>query len=111
MAETYEVLKDGATVHHVEAPLTDQAGAEIGVDVVSVVHAAGDQIPGDVLPDYVKDAVASGDEHVCSLLKKVSGGKKESAPEKSEAPVEEAPVAEVPASRPVGRPKKSSGNE
>ncbi len=99
MSETYEVLVDGATVHHVEAPLYDVNGREIGVDVVSHVHAAGDEISGDVLPDYVKEAVASGDEHVCSLLRKGSSSK------------ESAPKAEVPASRPVGRPRKSSGEE
>lgn len=81
MADTYEVLKDGATVHHVEAPLTNANGDEIGVDVTSVVHSAGDTIPGDELPDYVKEAVANGDPHVTSLLTKQATGKKSSGDE------------------------------
>lgn len=73
--DTYVVLKDGATVHHVDGPLTNADGDEIGVAVTSVVHAEGDEIPGSELPDYVKSDVAA-DGHAATLLAKKDSGKK-----------------------------------
>ncbi len=82
----YEVLVDGATLHHF---LTEAFGADgkpiEGKEVVrSVIHQAGDIVTDDGedrLALHVVQAVKDGDPHVTSLLVKKKSGNKFSAKE------------------------------
>lgn len=97
----YEVIcPEGTSVTVLQAinEVTDLDGKVIGYDHRAVYHTSGDVLDDNEVSPVVRDLLDAGDEHVCSILRKVNGKKAAPKPvveeiaEPVEDVVEESPL-------------------
>lgn len=80
----YEVIcPEGTSVTILQAlnEVKDLEGRVIGYDHKAVYRHSGDVLSDDEVSPVIRNLLDEGDEHVCSILRKVGGKKQAPAPE------------------------------
>lgn len=98
----YEVIcseDTSVTILQALNEVKDLEGRVIGYDHKAVYRESGDVLDDDEVSPVIRDLLEAGDPHVCSILRKVSGGKKaaekpvvQEVAEPDEDVVEESPL-------------------
>lgn len=98
----YEVIcseDTSVTILQALNEVKDLEGRVIGYDHKAVYRECGDVLDDDEVSPVIRDLLEAGDPHVCSILRKVSGGKKtaekpaaQEVAEPDEDVVEESPL-------------------